>query len=101
MLSSSILMLPFDLKCRTKIARPIPISAAAIPSTKIAKSCPIILCKTVENEIKLMFAASKIISDEIKIPMTDFLLNKIPNIPIENNKNERMLYCKIETDINT
>ncbi len=56
-------------------------SAAATVSISIVKICPTISPVKIENDIKLIFTASKINSIDINITITFFLFRNIPITP--------------------
>ena len=68
----------------TIIAKPIAASAAATVKISIVKICPTMSPEKIENEIKLIFTASKINYIDIKITITFFLFKKIPITPKKN-----------------
>jgi len=77
-----------------KITRPIAISAAATVKINITKTCPIGELLKEEKATKFKFTAKSIISIVIRILIMDFLLYKIPKIPIENSALDKIKKCE-------
>jgi hypothetical protein len=68
-------------------------SAAATVKVNIAKICPDRSPEKLENAIKFIFTARRIISIDINIIITFFLFKKIPRMPIVNKIAPRKRKC--------